>query len=340
MALAIALLFVGLFLGFLVGARAKVLTALRQLGKAVRSFVLKIVQEASSSSSSSSKDSANSASSGGEDDSKLEEELRGEIDLSDVAGFLNMAEEPGLDDHPDLYMSPIVLYQIKKHKEEQLQQQRKNFLAAEGHTEEEIEEMMAAGVKAGGEATAARANPLALLISVGARVEAVRKKDNSDALARVERRRMQKTIDVFLNKTRDIAVKREDQKLRTERGARIKTANEAAKEILKDDEDAGKAFRLNRNVAAAKMAREQYRYWKATAKPTYVYNEENDEGSDGDEPTFTKSKKKDAGGGGGGLWGKVRGGIDVSALARLQAEYLDEFGDSPRPDIDDTDLEA
>ena len=296
MALAIVFLVVGLLLGFLVGARAKVLTALKQIGKAVKSFVLKIVSEAAASASSSSKSNdAKNASDGGADDSKMEEEAVGDVDLTDVAGFLNMAEEPGLDDHPDLFMSPIVLYQIKKHKEEQLTLQRKNFLAAEGHTEEEIEEMMAAGVRTGAEAQGARANPLALLISVGARVEAVRKKDNSDALARVERRRMQKTIDVFLQKTRDITVKKEDQKLRTERGARIKTANEAAKEMMKDDEDAGKAFRLNRNVSAAKQARDQYREWKRTGKPTYVYNEANDEDSDGDEPTFNKKKK---GGGG------------------------------------------
>lgn len=106
------------------------------------------------------------------------------------------------------FMSPIVMYQIKKSKEEALKQNRIAQLAAEGLDEDEIAERMARGDMGGGEAVAGgRPNALATLIAQGARVTATSNSGNQDAIQRIERRRMQRTVDVYLTKSLEVQVR-------------------------------------------------------------------------------------------------------------------------------------
>lgn len=302
-------------LGFLLGARAKVLATLGQLTNAIKKFAIK-VPVAGGDADGVAGGAVGGGSGNNDNEAQMEEGFDETEDI--VEHFLNTSDVRGLDDHPDLVMNPIVMYQIKIAKAEQLAQSRITALAAEGLSEDQIAERMATedgaagGVVGGG--GGGRGNPLALLISVGARVEAVKARDNTDALARVERRRMQKNVDIFLSKSRDIETKRTEPKLRNERGGKIKNAYDVAQEVFETKTE-GQAFREQHNTSIAKSSRNVLRDWHKTRKEEPVHNFDSDDEDNGQKKPAIKRGK---------TWGKV----NLMDLARLQAEVLaDEVED-------------
>ena len=105
---------------------------------------------------------------------------------------------------------------------------------AEGFDENEVADRMEYE-QANGGAGNGRPNPLALLISVGARVEAAGG-DLAAGAALQERRRLMRNVDVFLNKTDGVErykPGRPNEGMRdAHSGARLKTAYEVARETF------------------------------------------------------------------------------------------------------------
>ena len=289
------------------GARAKILEKVKLIGKAIVSFAIKLGTE------EIVLDKAPGGGAGDEDQPPQddEEEELGEI----VERFLSTVDDKGLDDHPDVFTSPILMYQIKKAKEEQLAQQRITVLAAEGLTEDEIAERMAMDGGPSGPGAGPK-NALALLVSVGARVEAVRGGKDTDHLARIEARRKQRTVDVFLQKQYDIHTKKTERKVRDKKGAHIKSALQIAHESKRETVTSGPEWRSERNATVAKSARGIYRHFQKTAPQIYFGNDTDDEKEEDDAQVPGR---------------KSRGPIDANALAQLQAEYADIEFDEMEP---------
>lgn len=200
--LAIAFLFAGFILGFLVGARARQITAkMKAFGKAVFSIhvLLKIKEAvAGMDDAEAVNDGEDDDDSGKGDDAKNQEELLDE--------FLNTDAVDGLEDHPDIVISPVFMHQIKKAKDQERLEKQKALLMAEGLTEAEAEDRMANGLE-GGPVGDMRQNPLAVLIAAGARVEAVRGATSDDAVRKQDLRRKQRNISVYISKQFDIDMK-------------------------------------------------------------------------------------------------------------------------------------
>jgi len=200
--IAIAFLFVGFILGFLVGARTRQISAkLKNIGKAVLSLHLLLkIKEAmagmddAEAMNEGDDDEADDA--GGEDDTKKAEEL--------MDAFMNSDPVDGLEDHPDVEISPVIMFQIKKAKEVQRLEKQKALLMAEGLTEAEAEERMTSLAESGGGVSDVRANPLAVLIAAGARVEAARGATSDEMVKKIELRRKQRNVNVFIQKTYEI----------------------------------------------------------------------------------------------------------------------------------------
>ena len=158
-------------LGFVVGARTRQIVAkVKAIGKAVLSLnlLLKIKDAAANGM-----DSAEATNDGEEDE--LEEENKKDKDLEDefLEDFLMNDEDTGLDDHPDVDINPVMMFNIKKAKELARAETQRALMAAEGLSEEEINERMLMGDAGQGQGDM-RPNALAVLIAAGARVEAAK----------------------------------------------------------------------------------------------------------------------------------------------------------------------
>lgn len=198
--LAAAVLAVGLVVGFLIGIRARqLISAVKNIPKAA--ITLKDVMKA-----------GKKADDGAGDTEKLDEDPDGEEDVGDIMDqFYSTDTTTGLDDHPDVVRSPIIMYHIKLAKDDARREKRKQALLAEGMDEEDAERLLldeAAGVGMFGgvlNSDGTRANALATLISVGARVtSAGNNAQSAEAAAQEERKRAARTIDAFLSKSRGI----------------------------------------------------------------------------------------------------------------------------------------
>ena len=156
MGVAIVFLLLGLCLGFFLGARSKAVSAVRNFKKAVWSFVRKVQVDNSSPSKSAASAPAKpgQATASGGDDEKQEEDVDEPIAEDKlVESYLSSIDETNLDEHPDLRINPILMYQIKTAKEQQRIQQRIMALAAEGLDEDQIAAAMTSGAVDTGPAT-------------------------------------------------------------------------------------------------------------------------------------------------------------------------------------------
>lgn len=148
----------------------------------------------------------------GEDPEDEEEKAAREAENADFLDEFMLHEEvTGMEDHPDLDLNPVILFQIKKAKEAQKILQQRAQLAAEGFSEAEIDERMEMN-QAGGGGEGGKANALAVLIAAGASFEpAAGGGDDQEKLKRTELRRKQRTVNVYLSKTLDIDTKLEPE---------------------------------------------------------------------------------------------------------------------------------
>jgi hypothetical protein len=185
-----------LIIGFLIGVRAKqILQSAKKSAQAI--FSLKELFRAGAEQD---KDDGEAETADGDEDQDEEpQEL--------LESFMNNEQVNGLDDHPDIVRSPIIMYQVKVAKDEARREKRKLALIAEGMDEDDAEQMLqneAAGGLMSGGGNEGRQNALATLIAAGARVTAVGGGQSAEAVLADERKRMARTIDVFLEKNRGI----------------------------------------------------------------------------------------------------------------------------------------
>ena len=187
--MAIATLIVGFILGFLTGTRAKqVVHAVKHLPTALRSLS-KLLKEVAPAGEAAGDDG---------DDERVapEDEPEAELALDElVPSFLDESVVPGLDDHRDVEVSPIFLYQMKKAKEETRKQRLRDQLLSEGVDPNDTDAYLV------NQSTGRQRSSLAFLIAHGARFEPVAGR-GADAASRAqqERRRQMRTVDSYLQK--------------------------------------------------------------------------------------------------------------------------------------------
>jgi len=193
MGLAVAFLLVGIIIGFLLGTRGRQIAA---SGKAILQnmpsmFSFKIPPQAEAEDE-------------GKDDNEALGNDEAERPTDIMEEFLARGAESGLDDHPDLEINPVIMYQIKEAKAAKRIEQMRAALREEGMTEEEVDERMYLAAMGGANpASTGKPSAFQVLIDVGARFTSASSSSNEAALVQ-ERKRQVRTIDVFLNKERGI----------------------------------------------------------------------------------------------------------------------------------------
>jgi len=255
----------------------------------------------------------------GEDQEDEDEKAAREAENADFLDEFMLHEEvTGMEDHPDLDLNPVILFQIKKAKEAQKLLMQRAQLAAEGFSEAEIDERMEMN-QAGGGAGDGKANALAVLIAAGARVEpAAGGTNDQEKLKKTELRRKQKTINVYLSKTLDIDTKLEPESTKAVRNK--KTALDVANSTKLKPVGGESYQREIRAMQFAKHSRLVFRDHKKAL----------------DAQEAKKQTKISTGGGG---EGERRGGglldaADFAALADELDEDDEEEGDGDEEELD------
>lgn len=311
MGLAVVFLLVGLLIGFFVGTRGRqILATAKILHKAVRSFTVRLPDAAAVAAASQDD--------GGDD--RIEDEA--DPQTIDIQDWLSSDHVPGLEDHPDLEVNPVIMYQVRKAKDQAREERRlkqlsdtRERLLEEGVSESEINSRLME-LEGAGNAGQQMRNSLALLISIGARVEAGAGAGNADAVALQDRRRRARNVDMYLQNSLEVDVKKTAPKKASSSGVRMKSAFDVAKESGSSSYDRSK-MRNDAQPHVAKYARNLYREWKVKNKALL----DTFDNGDSDEENAEKEGKKEKDEGhrrGGGM-------LDASDLAALQAEFADEL---------------
>jgi len=257
-------LVIGVVLGFLIGTRGRqIAAAVMSVPMALRHFSFKIPEgDTSVLGQQTNKDD-------GEDgDDNEREDGADEEDGLDLEALLQPVEaDQALADHPDVTFNPVVTYKIKRSKEQARTAQRRAALLAEGMDPNEVDERMEIEQTSGGGGGGARQNPLALLVSVGARVEPTAGGSSQEHVQMMERRRLQRNVDAYLQKSEGVEKFRSDKTATTSgrdpvTGGRVKTAHDVARETYVHRFGGAQQTRLSANVKVAKHARVLYRRWK------------------------------------------------------------------------------
>jgi len=307
----IVMLLVFFVLGFLLGTRGRQIAAsAKNIGAALRTFIsLRIPSvEASILGQKTAADD------GGEDEQDMDNQELDDAEINLDEYVQPVDGDATLADHPDVQMSPVILYQIKRSKDEIRKQQRRMQLAADGLTDSEINERMDFEAMTGGGGSGQRQNPLALLIAHGANVTPAQGGKDADNAALQDRRRLQRNVDGFLSKTKGVEKLRKDLENKITRdptGGRLKTASEVAMSTA-NVRFGGLLFQRElANLQVAKGVRTVYREWeKQRQKERASSVPERQEGGLG-------LLRERAGAG---------GPLDADALAAIQAEF-DEDGE-------------
>ena len=250
----------GIVIGFLLGARVNQLhMKVQQVGKAIISLTA-VFRAPPPGAGMEGMEQA-------EDDIDEEEDdpwkKDGEDGRDPLEDFLHTEEIEGLEDHLDLEINPVMMHNIKRVKEAQRLQQIRETLAAEGLSEDDIEARLFSGDVVG--PAEAKMNPLALLISLGARASAIRVGQSADAQRKEELKRMQRNINVFLTKTLEVDTSTTQPKERKEKGGggRMKNAMEVAKDTKRNRFGGDGLTRSLNSIKHAKGARTVFRDNKA-----------------------------------------------------------------------------
>ena len=334
-----AVALVMLIVGFLLGTRGRqIAQSLKHLGEAIRSITVRIPKTLDA-------DAAAAAAAGADDNDVEDEGPSAAADLMDE--FLSV-EQTGLDDHPDVLVNPVLLYQIRLEKDRQralkrLEEMKKLLGDTEGMSEDEIAQRLAEQELAGGGQAVGdgKQNALAMLISVGARVTST-SSASSEHAAVAERRRTAKNIDVFLQRTRDIETSRAPPKKKQDKlGVRLPTADEVARTTghTRHVVHSGLA-RLERGVSVGRSSRSVLREWnlRRRSAPGYEspYNSDEERDRQEERERIAKEKRERRGN---------MGAVSKADLAALAAELADEDseeedGEGRKPDADEEELAA
>ena len=284
MGVAIGLLFAGIVIGFLLGTRARQLAAsVKMIGRAALSLAAFKMPDKGDDA--------------GDDESEMEklDELK---PVEGIEDFLSLSSNTGLEDHPETEFNPVLMYQIKLARDALREQKRREALEKAGEEQDD------------GLAAEASDKPCALsvLINVGARVLPVMASDGAANAAAQERRRLQRTVDVYLNRELSVETRGPAEK---RRGKKAKTALEKANDTKEQPIGGTQALRYIRNLAIAKEGRNVLREWKK------AHPELNQPLDDEDEDGGNMEEFRERMGGGGAQ-------LDAGMLAMLQAEFDDD----------------
>jgi len=294
-------LLLGIVIGFFLGTRARQLTAsLKHLGQAMRSFTIKIPKPEEGDK--------------GDDDGD-EVDKEDDHNTDDILDYLSFTAS-GLDDHPDVVLNPILMFQIGKAKQQAREKKRLEMLANEGLTEEEIADALLQGHAAKGDGTQFRQNALACLINAGARVLPVSSSGSAETAAANDRRRLQRSIDTYLKKDLEIDTSKVAANARAPQGGRSKTPFDVANETALVPYGGESMRRVNNNPRVAQQARNIFREWKALQKARGI-EEIEVEDSDGEIEKNDESTQQH---------GRRGAAIDMDDLALLRMEFEEEEG--------------
>ncbi len=339
-----------LLLGFLLGTRGRqLLQALSRLPTAARSLTVRIPTATISISAPTVAPPAGvpTAGASGAETAVEEPHLDRTADLLD--SFFSLAST-GLDEHTELQVNPVLLYQLKQEKLQQRKLKKLEALrlslgeSAEGLSEAELAEKLAQQELAGGHLDAAdpKPNAINILIGAGARFTSTRN-DSSEAIALNERRRLVRNVDAYLARTFQIPT-RKDAKATQKRASADKGRLRSAFEVAKETEYLPhavhsalvRAERCTRNV---QQAREVLRAWEARRRQQRVRDGlpelEALSDSDGEDGARVEGHTSAAELRRGGPR-TLRRMPTAGDIATLQAEFLDEGGANE----DDEDYEA
>lgn len=292
--------------------------AAKLMAQAFTSITVKIPQAATMMGKSTAGDD------GEEKDNEEEDDHAPELD-----DFFAQADaSPELTDHPDVYVNPVVTYRIKRAKKELREARRRAELLAEGFDESEVDERMAIEGESGGTG-GGRANALALLISVGARVEPPSGGQSQEHQQRLDRRRLQRNVDQFLFKNDGVEkyqTEKETAKL-DRSGRRIASAAEVARETGVHRFGGDSYKRELQRVPTAKNARNIYRQWKASPagkafEQQLKESRKSSRASTGDSQPKGLTRQR-----AGGATADTAGMDQASMLAQLQAEFEGDEGE-------------
>ena len=202
MGVAVGMLVAGLIVGYMLGARKELMKMLKKMAAAAAK-------------------AEEDKKGGDEEDDKLDDDEEEGAELKEILEMCMVHEvEPGLDDHADTVLNPIVLYQIKKVKDELRKKALLEQLAAQ---------------EAGEEVPQKKIGHLKILSQLGALtwlggVKAV----GSDAARSQEIREKMKTVDTYLQTTYEVETAKaaSHHKLRMQAGGKkIHTAMSLAEEL-------------------------------------------------------------------------------------------------------------
>jgi hypothetical protein len=302
MGIAAALLVVGLLLGFIAGTRARqIVASLTALGDAIKKAFSWLIPESEKALVGApptpplpsartagltyrrtwptltptpvwfvlalSTGTTVSQSDGANDDEKDEDDddTPAALELDDMLQPCDT--DPILAEHPDVLLNPVMLYHIKRAKDEARVAQRRQSLSIEGLTDDEIDRQMHAEDNGGG-GGGGKMNALALLISVGARVEPSAGGNSAEAAAMQARKRMQRNVDAFLQRHAGIAkyqppvVNSRRSARHASMGARRQAASEVALSTANIPHGGEQRQRELHEAARAKLSRRLMRVWE------------------------------------------------------------------------------
>jgi hypothetical protein len=332
--IAVVMMLLCLVVGFVLGTRGRQIAASAKLiAHAVRTFTIKIPGATSLLGPSTSSDEGE----------EREEEEQG-TSTPELEDYLNPTDDdPTLNDHPDVQLNPVILHRIKRAKAELREAQRRAALLSEGFGENEVEDRMGTEAAVGG-VGGGRQNPLALLISVGARVEAAVGGSSAEHQQLLDRRRLQRNVNAFLSKADGIDkyASASQGVLRRQGQGRGQTASDVSRETALHRFGGNAFLRDEANVKIAKDARSRYRRFKVL-NPNFGRDHRRRGGLDQPKGLTRKRGGAVTGAGGGSDRGNEGGNtlLDAGALAMLQAEFEDgQDGDNWIGDNEDGDFDG
>ena len=322
----LALMIAGMLIGYVWGTRGKqILAAMR---KAFKMFLdSRFVASLTVKVSKDDKD--------GEDD----ENGRVDEEIPDsgpgIEDFLSTQPLPQLEDHQDVEVNPIILYQVKLAKEKAREDRQTKIISelrdkmiAEGLSEDEIVEKLLESTNVAAQGSS-KQNALATLISIGASFTPGAGQGNQEQVALQDRRRRMRNVESYLANALDIDVRKpKTEPKKNASGVAYKDAYQVARETKVIPFDGGRDDRSKSAIRFAKDSRKIFKdYHKAHPYTTEVVN---DEESDEEEKKSFKDKRRKA------LHGSAAKKADAEGLAALQAEFdgldMDDIHDMDHED--------
>ena len=197
--------------------------------------------------------------------------------LNSLALLQPVEADPVLGEHPDLTLSPVIKYQIQRAKEDTRLLQRRQALAAEGLSEEEITAQLEVDALTGGGGGKGKETPLALMIRLGARVEATKGGASAEQALIQARKREQRNVDQFLLKVQGIEKYKDEKGTKASRdiktGERIKSAHEVARDSAFVRVGGSKAQREETSAKRVKSQRQLLRDWGSVPENAKILEE-------------------------------------------------------------------